>query len=151
MYHVPTYIAKNPPRSLTRSKPPCGVRGERWSPEVCATLAIYRQLISKLNRNSWRLPSIHVPHHLNSKSNAAFCSVVCLFFSVFSTSHSSRMILRTSLARRFLVGAFLILSQLALLGTSAKDPTVSTTDFDHGPKKYFYFDDSSVRPVSPLL
>jgi hypothetical protein len=61
------------------------------------------------------------------------------------------MILRRSLGRGFLVGAFLILSQLALLGTSAKDPTVSTTDFDHGPQKYFYFDDSSVHPISHLL
>jgi hypothetical protein len=52
------------------------------------------------------------------------------------------MILRNPV--RFSILAFLVVCQLAILGNAAKDPVVEKTDFEHAPRKYFYFDDSSV-------
>lgn len=54
------------------------------------------------------------------------------------------MILRQKHLRLGIVIGFLLL--LALLG-NAKEISIHHTDFQHPPKKFFYFDDSSVSLI----
>jgi hypothetical protein len=58
------------------------------------------------------------------------------------------MILRQrlgSLGRVLRTMLVLAIIYVAILGAAQKKPEVSTTNFDHHPTKYFYFDDSSVH------
>jgi len=57
------------------------------------------------------------------------------------------MILRprpAALGRVLGTALLLAIILLAIPGAAQKDPTVSSTTFDHHATKYFYFDDSSV-------
>jgi hypothetical protein len=58
------------------------------------------------------------------------------------------MILRQrlgSLGRLLRTVLVLAIIHVAVLGAAQKKPELSTTNFEHHPTKYFYFDDSSVH------